>query len=132
MPTIEHISALEILDSRGRPTVSAACRLSGGAGATASVPSGASTGSAEARELRDGDPKRYGGLGVRKAVGNINGKIATKIRHREFPDQSSLDRALIDLDATPNKSRLGANAILAVSIAFARACAVQRNIPLYQ
>src|SRR5437016_11766335 len=93
MPIIEHISAMEILDSRGRPTVCAACRLSGGASATASVPSGASTGSAEALELRDGDQKRYGGLGVQKAVANVNDVIATKVRDREFPDQSSIDRA---------------------------------------
>ena len=132
MPQISELTALEILDSRGRPTVAAACRLSGGATTTASVPSGASTGSAEALELRDGDPKRYGGLGCRKAVANVNEEIAKAVANRDFPDQSSLDRALIDLDGTPNKSRLGANAILAVSIAFARAHANARGVPLYQ
>jgi enolase len=132
MPTIESLSAMEILDSRGRPTVSAALRLRGGPTVTASVPSGASTGAAEALELRDGDSRRYGGLGVRKAVANVNVAIAKKLVGREFGGQAALDRAMIDLDGTPNKSRLGANAILAVSIAFARACAAARGLPLYQ
>jgi enolase len=132
VPLIEHLTAAEILDSRGRPTVAATCLLAGGASASASVPSGASTGTAEALELRDGDPHRYGGLGCRKAVANINGEISRALAGRAFADQSSLDRVLIDLDATPNKSRLGANAILAVSIAFARACAQQQRVPLYQ
>jgi enolase len=132
MPTIESLSALEILDSRGRPTVLAALRLHGSKRVTASVPSGASTGSAEAIELRDGDPRRYAGLGCRKAVANVNGEIAAALRDRDFANQQSLDRALIDLDGTPNKSRLGANAILAVSIAFARASAAARDVPLYQ
>src|SRR5439155_17709824 len=126
MPRIEQLSALEILDSRGRPTISAACRLSGSTtAATASVPSGASTGAAEALELRDGDANRYGGLGVRNAVANINSEIAAALAGKNFDHQSDLDRFLIDLDGTPNKSRLGANAILAVSLAFARACALQ-------
>jgi enolase len=132
MPTIEHISAMEILDSRGRPTVQAALRLGAGATITASVPSGASTGAAEALELRDGDPKRYGGLGVRKAVENVNVTISDAIKGKDFAHQSELDGALIELDGTPNKSRLGANAILAVSIAFARAHAAERSVPLYQ
>jgi enolase len=132
MPVIEQLSAMEILDSRGRPTVAATCRMREGASGVASVPSGASTGSAEALELRDGDPKRYGGLGVRKAVANVNREIAAALIGRDFPHQRDLDRALIDLDGTPNKSRLGANAILAVSLAFARAHAVERNVPLYQ
>jgi enolase len=132
MPAIEQLTAMEILDSRGRPTVCAACRLCGGVSASASVPSGASTGSAEALELRDGDPDRYGGLGVRKAVANVSGEIARSVIGKDFVDQSSLDRAMIDLDGTANKSRLGANAILAVSIAFARACAIARSVPLYQ
>src|SRR2546421_4146236 len=132
MPKIERLSALEILDSRGRPTVSAACGLAGGVVATASVPSGASTGSAEALELRDGDPKRYGGLGCRKAVANVNEAIAKAVVGRDFADQSALDRALLDLDGTADKSRLGANAILAVSIAFARAVTTQKQSPLYQ
>ena len=96
------------------------------------MPSGASTGTAEALELRDGDPSRYGGLGCRKAVANVNGAIADALRGREFADQAALDRALIDLDGTPNKSRLGANAILAVSLAFARASAAARGVPLYR
>jgi enolase len=98
---------------------------------TASVPSGASTGSAEALELRDADPTRYAGLGCRKAVANIIDVIAPALRDREFPDQSSLDRALLDLDGTPDKSKLGANAILAVSIAFARAHAADRRVPMF-
>ena len=128
---VERLTALEILDSRGRPTVQATCRIFGGAEATASVPSGASTGSAEACELRDGDPTRYGGLGTRRAVANVNGAIADALGKHDFADQGDLDRALIRLDGTPNKSRLGANAILAVSIAFARAAAVSRNVPLH-
>jgi enolase len=133
MPTIERVSAMEILDSRGRPTVQAALRLSAAATEViASIPSGASTGAAEALELRDGDPKRYGGLGVRKAVENVNTIIARNIVGKEFQHQSDLDRALIELDGTLAKSRLGANAILSVSIAFARAHAAQRNVPLYQ
>ena len=133
MPVIDELRATEILNSRGRPTVAAACRLRGSAvAAVASVPSGTSTGSAEALELRDGDPKRYGGLGVRKAIANVNSEIAATVVGSEFKHQSDLDRALIDLDGTPNKSRLGANAILAVSLAFTRAHAALRNVPLYQ
>lgn len=132
MAVIQQIAAREILDSRGRPTVEAMVELAGGAVASASVPSGRSTGRAEALELRDGDPKRYGGLGCRRAVANVNGPIYEALRDRAFEDQSTLDRALIDLDATPNKSNLGANAILAVSIAFARAAAADRGVPLYQ
>jgi enolase len=129
---IESLSAREILDSRGKPTVKATCVLASGASASASVPSGASTGKAEARELRDGDPARYRGLGCRKAAANVGGAIAAALRGREFPDQASLDRAMRELDVTPDKSRLGANAILATSIAFARAVARERNVPLYQ
>jgi enolase len=132
MPIVERLTAAEILDSRGRPTVSATCTLAGGATASASVPSGASTGTAEALELRDRDPRRYGGLGCRKAVAHVSGEIHGALAGRSFADQAELDRALIDLDGTPNKSRLGANAILAVSIAFARACAQERGVPLYQ
>jgi enolase len=132
MPTIEKLTAREILDSRGRPTVAATCLLTGGASASASVPSGASTGTAEALELRDGNPRRYDGLGCRKAVANVNGPIAEALRGREFAGQALLDRALIDLDGTPNKSRLGANAILAASLAFARATATARGVPLYR
>src|SRR4051812_9125 len=132
MPRVSDVKAMEILDSRGRPTVQAMMQLSGATPVIASVPSGASTGSAEALELRDGDPKRYGGLGCRRAVANINAEIAKAIVGRGFGDQASLDRAFIALDGTANKSRLGANAILAVSIAFARATAAARNVPLYQ
>src|SRR5688572_13559079 len=133
MPTIERLSGLEILDSRGRPTVQATMRVSGGgASVTASVPSGASTGSAEAIELRDRDPKRYGGLGCRNAVANVNGEIAAAVVGKEFANQAALDRALIALDGTADKSRLGANAILAVSIVFARACASAANVRLYR
>ncbi len=130
--TIASLAAREILDSRGRPTVSATCRLRSGAIASASVPSGASTGRAESRELRDGDPKRYRGLGCRHAVANVNGEIARALVGSDFEGQAALDRALIDLDGTPQKSRLGPNALLAVSIAFARAVARERRAPFYR
>src|SRR5581483_1701917 len=126
VPIIERLPAADILDSRGRPTVSATCRLRGGTEASASVPSGASTGTAEALELRDGDPKRYRGLGCRKAVAHVNGDVHSAVAGRDFDSQEALDRTLLDLDGTPNKSRLGANALLAVSVAFARACALER------
>src|SRR5262249_39544539 len=132
MFTIEKLSALEILDSRGRPTVQATCRLVDGIEGTASVPSGASTGRAEAVELRDGDPNRYRGLGCLQAVENVNGKLNRALSKHSFQSQSELDSALLQLDGTTNKSRLGANAILAVSLAFARAAARQRNVPLYR
>ena len=132
MSLIRSLDGLEILDSRGRPTVRATCRLTSGAVGIASVPSGASTGAAEALELRDGDPSRYRGLGCRKAVGHVRGEIAQALAGVEIADQTALDRALLALDGTPNKSRLGANALLAVSIAFARACAAEVGIPLYQ
>ena len=128
---IEALNAQEVLDSRGRPTVSATCRLSNGAIAAASVPSGASTGRAESCELRDGDPKRYGGLGCRKAVANLNEVIARAIVGRTFESQAAFDQTLIDLDGTPNKARLGSNAILAASIAFARVVAFGRGVPFY-
>ncbi len=131
MAVITQLRALEILDSRGRPTVKASCTLDGTVRAAASIPSGASTGTAEALELRDGEA-RYGGLGVRRAVGNVNGPIAEHVVGRAFETQYELDTALLDLDGTDNKSKLGANAILAVSIAFARAMAMQRGVPLYQ
>jgi enolase len=132
MPVIERVSAREILDSRGRPTVWASCELRGGASAAASVPSGASTGKAEALELRDGDASRYGGLGCRKAVANVNGPICEAVRGKTFETQKALDDALLALDGTPNKARLGANAILAVSLAFARAVAAEKKLPLYR
>ncbi|MBX3001195.1 MAG: enolase [Caldilineaceae bacterium] len=132
MPVIQSLRALEILDSRGRPTVQATCALSDGATATVSVPSGRSTGTAEALELRDGDPRRYGGLGCRKAVENVNRVIAPALLDAQIADQPDLDERLLDLDDTPNKSRLGANAILAASLVFARAHARQRGVPLYR
>lgn len=130
--TIEHLRAWEILDSRGRPTIKASCTLDSGASAAASVPSGASTGSAEALELRDGDPSRYGGLGCCKAAANVNDIIAPALKGYDFAHQRQLDEQLLALDATPNKSRLGANAILAVSLAFARASAMEQKRPLYR
>jgi len=125
------LDALEILDSRGRPTLAVTVGLDGRVVETVSVPSGASTGKAEAKELRDQD-KRYRGLGTRKAVANVCGLIASALVGREFADQDSLDRVLIELDGTPNKSRLGANAILATSLAFARASARLDRVELFQ
>jgi enolase len=132
MSTIQTLRALEILDSRGRPTVKAWCRLASGHEAAASVPSGASTGRAEALELRDGDPKRYRGLGCRQAVAHINELLQPKLSGCSFSDQEALDRTLLELDGTPDKRRLGANAILAVSLAFARAGASEAGLPLYE
>ena len=132
MVRVKSISGREILDSRGRPTVLATCVLEGGVTASASVPSGASTGTAEAFELRDGDPKRYRGLGCRRAAANIGGEIQSVIAGRSFESQAEFDHALTTLDGTANKSRLGANAILAASIAFARAHAKERGVPLYR
>jgi enolase len=132
MPEIASLTALEILDSRGRPTVQATCQLASGARGTASVPSGASTGTAEALELRDGDPARYGGLGCRTAVSHIETVLADALRTRSFHSQRELDEMMLDLDGTPNKSHLGANALLAVSLAFARAVAAERGVPLYR
>src|SRR5215204_3306517 len=111
MPTIHKLSALEILDSRGRPTVQATCLLTSGAFATVSVPSGASTGAAEALELRDRDPKRYRGLGCRKAVANVNVDLNKALAGKEFAYQAALDLEMLALDGTPNKANLGANAI---------------------
>jgi enolase len=128
---ITRVRGREILDSRGNPTVEVDMSVAGGAG-RAAVPSGASTGEREALELRDGDPQRYGGKGVRKAVANVNGEIATTIVGREFDTQRALDEALIALDGTATKSRLGANALLGVSMAAARAAAASNGIPLYQ
>ena len=132
MPTITHLAGREILDSRGRPTVEARCTLDSGAIGVASVPSGASTGSAEALELRDGDARRYRGLGCRRAAGHVGGAIQAALAGQPFADQAALDAALLALDGTPNKGRLGANALLAVSLAFARAVAAERGVPLYQ
>src|SRR6195256_3510905 len=130
--SIKTIVAREILDSRGNPTVEVDVRLEGGARGRAAVPSGASTGEHEAVELRDGDKKRYGGKGVLKAVRNVNDVIAPAIEEMDALDQAEVDQALIDLDATPSKSRLGANALLAVSMATARAAAAYLELPLYK
>ena len=129
---IKTVKGREILDSRGNPTVEADVRLEGGSVGRAAVPSGASTGEHEAIELRDGDPARYLKKGVLRAVENINKTIAPALAGREAADQASVDRLLRDLDGTANKSRLGANAILAVSMAVARAAAASQGIPLYR
>jgi enolase 1/2/3 len=129
---IAQVKAREILDSRGNPTVEATVRLEDGSLGRAAIPSGASTGSREAHELRDGDPSRYGGKGVLKAVSNVNDIIGPRVRGLDACLQADLDQALIDLDGTPNKSRLGANAILGVSLAAARAAATSRDLPLYR
>ena len=131
MPEIAALHALEILDSRGRPTLYCTCTLTSGAVGAGSIPSGASTGRAEAHELRDRDPRRYRGLGCRQAVHNVNEVIMPALKGLPFTDQATLDAALIALDGTPNKGRLGANALLAVSLAFARACAADQRQPLY-
>lgn len=123
VPTIESVRALEILDSRGRPTVSVTLTLSGGITANAQVPSGASTGDREATELRDGDSTRFGGLGVLQAVSNVETDIAGAVVGKSFDTIDELDRVLIELDGTPTKSRLGANAILGTSMAYTRALA---------
>ena len=132
MSMIEYVTAREILDSRGNPTVEAEVTLIGGETGRAAVPSGASTGEHEAVELRDGDKKRYGGKGVLKAVENINEMIAREIEGLDALDQAEIDQVLIELDGTETKSKLGANALLAVSLATARAAAAYQDIPLYR
>lgn len=132
MSTIIDIRAREIIDSRGNPTVEADVMLASGASGRAAVPSGASTGEHEALELRDGDADRYGGKGVQMAVQSIEERIAPALDGLIASDQISIDRALIDLDGTPNKGKLGANAILAVSMAVARAAADDVGLPLYR
>ena len=132
MSAITDITAREILDSRGNPTVEVDVLLETGALGRAAVPSGASTGAHEAVELRDGDRARYGGKGVLTACGHVEGEIFDAIGGMESSDQVKLDEIMIDLDATPNKSRLGANAILAVSLALAKASAVELEMPLYR
>jgi enolase len=129
---IKKIQAYEILDSRGNPTVEAFLELENGITGHAMVPSGASTGEREACELRDGDKKRYGGKGVLKAVDNVNTVIAKEIQGKSFENQRELDSLMIGMDGTPNKSKLGANAILSVSMAYARAVAENAGIPLYK
>ena len=130
--TIEDVRAREILDSRGNPTIEVDCLIEGGVLGRAAVPSGASTGEHEALELRDGDAGRFRGKGVRKAVTHVNEQIAPQIRGRSASDQIGLDAALLSLDGTPNKSRLGANAILGVSLAAAKAAANAFGTPLYR
>jgi enolase len=132
MSKIVEVTALEIIDSRGNPTIEAEVVLDSGARGRAAAPSGASTGAREAVELRDGDKKRYLGKGVRKAVKNVETEIARAVTGLDAQDQGSLDQRMIDLDATPNKARLGANAILAVSLASAKAAAEENMIPLFQ
>ncbi len=131
MSAIERLHARQILDSRGTPTVEVDVRLESGATGRAAVPSGASTGQHEAVELRDGDDDAFGGKGVLHAVANVKGEIATAVVGRNAADQAGLDRTLIELDGTETKSRLGANAMLAVSLAVARACAVHAGLPLW-
>ena len=132
MSAIADIVAREILDSRGNPTIEVDVTLDSGAVGRAAVPSGASTGAHEAVELRDGDAARYGGKGVRQAVANAEGPILDAIAGMEATEQVGIDEALIDLDGTPNKARLGANAILAVSLAVAKAAAADLDVPLYR
>ena len=129
---ISQIHAREILDSRGNPTIEVDVRLEGGTLGRASVPSGASTGEHEAWELRDGDKSRFGGKGVRKAVANVNNKIAPILRGWDARDQAKIDNKLIELDGTPNKKNLGANALLGVSLAVAHAAAAAENLPLFR
>src|SRR3979409_2564886 len=132
MSFIEQVTAREILDSRGNPTVEAEVTLIGGETGRAAVPSGASTGTHEAVELRDGDKKRYGGKGVLTAVSNVDDVIAPELIGEQASDQSAIDSLLRELDGTPNKSRLGANATLGVSLACARAAAADVGQPLYR
>src|SRR3954447_23646533 len=131
MSQIEKVHARQILDSRGNPTVEVEIVLRSGASGRAAVPSGASTGEFEAVELRDGG-ERWNGKGVTRAVANVNGELATALHGRDATDQSGLDRAMIELDGTPNKGRLGANAILGVSLAAAHAGAAEEGLPLWR
>jgi enolase len=131
-PTIARVHAREVLDSRSRPTVEAEVHCRGGARGRAIVPSGASTGRHEAVELRDGDPARHGGLGVRKAVGNVRDVLGPAVVGMSAAEQAEVDRRLCELDGTPNKGRLGANAVLGVSLACAHAAAAARGLPLWR
>ncbi|MEJ2720027.1 MAG: phosphopyruvate hydratase [bacterium] len=132
MTAIEFVHAREILDSRGNPTIEVDCGLECGAMGRAAVPSGASTGTHEALELRDGDESRYGGKGVRKAVDNVNEIITPEVLDLDATDQTYIDQVMIELDGTENKTKLGANAILGVSLAVAKAAAEALELPLYQ
>ena len=131
MSQIEQVHARQILDSRGNPTIEVELSVRSGAWGRAAIPSGASTGEFEATELRDGGPD-WLGKGVTKAVDNVNGEIATAVRGQDASSQAALDRTLITLDGTPNKSRLGANAVLAVSLAAAHAAAAEERLPLWR
>ena len=132
MIKITEIHGREILDSRGNPTVEADIRLADGSAARAAVPSGASTGSREAVELRDGDKNRYLGKGVQKAVANVNGVLRAALVGQEFANQRALDSSMIELDGSDNKGNLGANALLAISLAAAKANAIAEGKPLYR
>ena len=132
MTSIETVRGREVIDSRGNPTVEVEVLLESGAQGRAAVPSGASTGTREAVELRDGDKGRYGGKGVLKAVAAVNSKIADALRGRDALDQIATDRILCDLDGSDNKGRLGANAILGVSLACAKAAADDLGLPLWR
>jgi enolase len=132
MAAIQAVTAREILDSRGNPTLEVDVTLAGGASGRAAVPSGASTGALEAVELRDGDPARFGGKGVLHAVASVTGEIAAAVTGLDAAGQEALDRTLVELDGTPNKGRLGANAILGVSVAAAKAAAADAGVPLYR
>src|SRR5438309_6264795 len=132
MSTIAALRAREIIDSRGNPTLEAECMLDDGALGRAAVPSGASTGEHEALELRDGEPRRYLGKGVRKAVRNVHEVIAPALLGNDPFDQSGVDRLLLELDGTPLKAKLGANAVLGVSLAVAKAAAASQGAPLYR
>jgi len=129
---IERVDALEVLDSRGRPTLTVTVALGDGTVAEAGVPSGASTGTREAVELRDGDAARFGGAGVTRAVANVNGELNDALAGRTWDDLASVDQAMRDLDGTPNKARLGANALIGTSMALARALAASADEPLYE
>src|SRR5262249_25026302 len=130
--SISHVHGREILDSRGNPTIEVDVRVEGGALGRAAVPSGASTGEHEALELREDDKSRFGGKGVRKAVVNVNQKIAPILKVLDARDQANIDNKLIQLDGTPTKRNLGANATLAVSLAVARAAAAAEDLPLFR
>jgi len=132
MSSIVDVVAREILDSRGNPTIEADVLLESGVMGRAAVPSGASTGTREAIELRDGDPQRYGGKGVLKAVEHVNTEISEAIVGLDASEQAFIDRTLVDLDGSENKSRLGANAVLSVSMAVGKAAAEESGLPLYR
>ncbi|MBC8452911.1 MAG: phosphopyruvate hydratase, partial [Chloroflexi bacterium] len=132
MAKITSVIGHQILDSRGNPTVGATVILDDGTTASAAVPSGASTGSREAVELRDADPNRYGGKGVLKAVGAVNGELGKAVSGLEATDQRAVDQMMIDLDGTPNKGRVGANAILAISLAVLRAGAISSGKEVFE